>query len=358
MPIYPAGRGKWRVRIWRQGRKKDWVIHGKKADARAFEARKRVELESRGPSERIRVAPTFSDFCVTRYRRMAEVELKSSTWKVRQYQLANLQEALGPLKLTEITNEALETYKQKRVRDGRKPTTVNNELAVLQAVLSHARHLGFPCSKPKFRFLTQRGARKQARVRVWSQEEVASLYAACSELSPVILPLVVFLANTGARKGEGLALRTENIDFGRRIVRIWPTDDWQPKDGDPREVPIGDALLPWLEGAAGDYAFPSPVTGTRWAYWPKRAFDRARREAGLEGGPHTLRHTFASHFLKTTPDLFLLARVMGHSDTRVTRLYSHLLPEHLERARNAVSFAPAVRPPGSRPRLRVVVGGR
>jgi hypothetical protein len=42
------------------------------------------------------------------------------------------------------------------------------------------------------------------------------------------------------------------------------------------------------------------------------------------------------------PDLFLLARVLGHSDTRVTKLYSHLLPEHLARARNAVRFAPPV----------------
>ena len=72
---------------------------------------------------------------------------------------------------------------------------------------------------------------------------------------------------------------------------------------------------------------------------PKLQFDRARKAARLQGGPHTLRHTFASHFLKQVPDLFLLARVLGHSDTRVTKLYSHLLPEHLARARNAVRFA-------------------
>ena len=79
--------------------------------------------------------------------------------------------------------------------------------------------------------------------------------------------------------------------------------------------------------------------GDRYAFWPKLQFDRARKAARLQGGPHTLRHTFASHFLKQVPDLFLLARVLGHSDTRVTKLYSHLLPEHLARARNAVRFA-------------------
>ena len=38
------------------------------------------------------------------------------------------------------------------------------------------------------------------------------------------------------------------------------------------------------------------------------------------------------------PDLFLLARVLGQH-TRVTRLYSHLLPDHLARARNAVQLS-------------------
>jgi integrase len=79
--------------------------------------------------------------------------------------------------------------------------------------------------------------------------------------------------------------------------------------------------------------------GRRYESWPKRKFDRARKAAGLQGGPHTLRHTFASHFLKQVPDLFLLARVLGHSDARVTRTYAHLLPDHLARARNAVRFA-------------------
>ncbi len=57
-----------------------------------------------------------------------------------------------------------------------------------------------------------------------------------------------------------------------------------------------------------------------YACWPQRAFDRARRAAGLKGGPHTLRHTCATHFLKHNPDLYLLGRVLGHSHGRVTEL--------------------------------------
>lgn len=110
-----------------------------------------------------------------------------------------------------------------------------------------------------------------------------ALLDACVEASPDIVPLVLCLLNTGLRKGEAITL-------------LW------------------------------------------------EQFDRARKRAGLSGGPHVCRHTFASHLLRACADLFLLAKLMGHSDTTVTRLYAHLLPDHLERARNAVDFASPASP--------------
>lgn len=133
---------------------------------------------------------------------------------------------------------------------------------------------------------------------------------------------------------------------------IWPTDGdedddeneaWEPKNRRPREVPISDALLPWLTGERRSaWVFPAS-TGKRYAYWPENQFQRVQRKAGLKGGVHTLRHTYASYFLQTK-SLGALAGVLGHSHTRVTELYAHLLPSHLESARNAVSFAPSAGP--------------
>lgn len=134
------------------------------------------------------------------------------------------------------------------------------------------------------------------------------------------------------------------------MIEVWPGEGRQPKNGKPREVPISDSLMPFLKGERRSerWVFPSS-TGERYAEWPKLQFDRARRAAGLVGGPHVCRHTFASHFLKVRPDLFLLASVMGHSDITVTKLYSHLLPDHLARARNAVNFAPLTGEPRQAP---------
>ncbi|WP_437623345.1 tyrosine-type recombinase/integrase [Sorangium sp. So ce1151] len=211
---------------------------------------------------------------------------------------------------------------------------------MLQAVCTYARDVPVPVARFAIQPLPVRG---RGRVTFWSEAQVAELYRALEELSPELLPIVVCIVNTGMRKGEALALTWEQIDLVRGHIRIWPNEEWQPKDNEPREVPIGDGLLPWLrrERQSARWVFPCS-TGERWRCWPKLQFDRARRVAGLRGGPHTARHTYAAHFLKAVPDMYLLSQILGHSETRTSKLYAHLLPEHLERARGAVSLMPDV----------------
>jgi len=216
-----------------------------------------------------------------------------------------------------------------------------------------------------------RGSVRSARAR--------ALLASVERHAPEIADLVLFIANTGVRRGEAIALEWPRVDLKRRMILIEPSAEWQPKDNKPREIPIGRALLPMLRRRAklgGRWVFPSS-TGERFVCWPRKQFDRARAHAGhadrcallapppsggrlpggapkkapatkpkcscgaagLRGGPHKLRHTYATHFLAKVPDLHLLAQILGHSHARTTRLYAHLLPEHLDRARDAVSFS-------------------
>jgi integrase len=340
MPVYRKGkRDKWLVRIWSGGRALSWVVDGSRRDAETCEAQKRLELETAGPR---RAVPTFSDFCVGQYRPFAELRLKPSWWTKQQYMLATLMARFGDERLSAIDSTAIEEFVKKRIKDGLRAASVNNEVRVLKRVLSYARELGIPIRETKWRSLPERNKRPR---RAWTEDELERLLARCAELSPDILPMVVFLANTGARRGEALALTWDHVDLERGQILIWPSEEWQPKNGRPREVPISDGLRPWLLGERrSKWVFPSAETGDRYAYWPQKAFDRARAAAGLSGGPHTLRHTFATHFLARCPDLYLLARILGHSDVAVTKLYSHLLPDHLARARNAVSVRAPVGP--------------
>lgn len=337
MPNYPGRRkGTRRIVIWTKNRRNEWVVRGTKADGDAFEARKRLELNAGLLTTR--AAPTFSDFAKHQYIPHAQVNLKRSTWlKVRRYQLATLREFFGPMRLTEISGEAIERYKVTRAAEIGK-SSINNELRVLRTVLNLAADLGFPSGKPKIAKLKTRG---QGRVKTWSLDELARLFMEARKESETLMRMLVFLTNTGCRKGEAIAAEWDWIDFEAAMVRIPSNEVWQPKNGKPREIPMSDYCRVILSGPRKNdrWVFPKNEH-ERYTDFPKDAFWAARNRAGLTGGPHTFRHTFASLFLQREPDLFLLASVLGHSHTRTTALYTHLLPEHLARARNAVNVGP------------------
>jgi integrase/recombinase XerD len=131
------------------------------------------------------------------------------------------------------------------------------------------------------------------------------------------------------------------VDEARHLLSIPSTEFWKPKNGKPREVPIGDVLLATLRALprrSDRWIFPN-AHGERFAEFPNKRFAAVVKAAKLQGGPHTCRHTYASHFLQAVPDLHQLAGILGHSQTRVTELYTHLLPGHLDRARNAVNLS-------------------
>ena len=149
--------------------------------------------------------------------------------------------------------------------------------------------------------------------------------------------LLELLYASGLRVAEGCGLDVDDLDEGRRTVRVLG------KGSKERVVPVGESALEALaaylalRGRRRGALFLNARGGrltTRSALRIVRA--RARRAGIVQRvTPHTLRHSFATHMLGAGADLRLIQELLGHSRLSTTQRYTHVSPEHLMRVYDA-----------------------
>ncbi len=161
---------------------------------------------------------------------------------------------------------------------------------------------------------------------VLSGTEVERLLGAISSDRLRVAAMLAYGA--GLRVGEICRVRVEDIDPKRMVLRVR-----ESKRGRERYVMLSPRLLSamrayWkLARPSGPYLFCGKKPGSilRRASVHKGIASAARR-AGLQKrvGPHTLRHTFATHLLEAGTDLRTLQVLLGHASIDSTAVYLHV----------------------------------
>lgn len=154
------------------------------------------------------------------------------------------------------------------------------------------------------------------------------------------LAILELLYATGIRVGELVGLDIDDLDRGRRIVRVFGKG--RKERSVPYGLPASDALELWLSRGRPDIATDTSgaavFLGVRGARIDQRAVRRIvhDRLAAVEGapdiGPHGLRHTAATHLLEGGADLRSVQEILGHASLGTTQIYTHVSNERLRHA--------------------------
>jgi integrase len=238
-------------------------------------------------------------------------------------------------------------------------STVNRDLAALQAALSRAVDWGFltinPLTRMKravedesavVRYLSDEEeadlratlvARDQGRRRArdaanrWRRDRGYDLRPAYGVYTDHLTPLVLLALNTGLRRGELFRLQWQDVQFKRRLLTV---RGGGAKSGQTRHVPLNSEAAKVLErwkqenGGSRTFVFMN-ARSTEPLNDVKKAWAVLVKKAGLLAFRfHDLRHTFASKLVMAGVDLNTVRELLGHSDIAMTLRYAHLAPEH------------------------------
>lgn len=270
-------------------------------------------------------APTafFNDFAAD-YLVWHEREYPDSHYRVRQIFDDYLLPRFSNTRLAEFDSKEVDRWKQD-LADLMKSASVVKVLRTLKAGINKAVEWK-ECPENPIIHVTPPRILDSKPQRFYTGEEVSELLATAHA---AIWRLYV---NTGMRRAEGMMLKRDWVKSD--AVQIISTGEDRTKSGKWREVPLTGGAREALEALPGtDYVLPR----MRLESLSRLAIREAKR-ASLDGGIHTLRHTYISHLVMQGTDLRTVQHLAGHSSIRVTEGYAHLAPDHVNRAGVRISF--------------------
>ena len=219
-----------------------------------------------------------------------------------------------------------------------RPATVNRSVTeLLRKVMFRARDV-WEEPTPNIKWGAHLLEEPGERVRELSQDEEERLFRS---LRPDYQPIALFALASGVRVSGCLKLQWQDIDWGNRRIAI------KGKGGRDYVIPLSKemrAILWPLQGRHPEAVFSYTVQRTRDGR--KRGecqpvtesglmteWRRAIAEAGLKDYRwHDHRHTKATRLLRSSGNLKLVQRLLGHSRIETTGRYAHVTDDDLLRA--------------------------
>ena len=290
------------------------------------------------------------DEAVDAYSRHLEHERGFSGHTVRAYRadlasLASFAEGHGVERMRGLTLELLRDWLWQESQRGLSKATLARRSASARGLTSwHAHRSGEP--DPAARLRAPRPDRHLPRVLTREQMDamLVSLWKRASTADARALrdlAVIEILYASALRVSELVTLDIDDVDLARLTVRV--TGKGAKERVVPFGVPAKEALVDYLTDARPRLASKDAQRAGRAVFIGDRGGRLGARSVyslvasllatvpgGGPSGPHSLRHTAATHLLDGGADLRAVQEMLGHASLGTTQVYTHVSMDRLK----------------------------
>jgi integrase len=256
--------------------------------------------------------------------------------------------AASPARLRAKKNAKKPNFRELKKGDAdairRRRASANRTLTVLKAALNRAWREGKIPFDQAWRRVEPFEEADAARVRYLTVSEAKRFLNACD---PDFRRLAQAALVTGARYGELAALLVSDFSSDSGTIHVRAS-----KSGKGRHIVLNDEgaslFKAFAAGKPGDALMIAKANGSAWSKSHQarpmaEACERAKIKPSVSF--HILRHTWASLAIMAGAPLMVVARNLGHADTRmVERHYGHLAPSYVADAIRAAAPKFGIKP--------------
>lgn len=256
--------------------------------------------------------------------------------------LVQFTEALGDTDAAGLDLETLRDWLWRASQNGLAASTLQRRVSSARSFTAWLTRRGLVPSDPGLRLRTPRAGRRLPRVltRAQMDEILERLHTLAADGDPVAVrdvAIIELLYASALRVSELVGLNLADIDHDDRTVRVLGKGSKERivPYGAPAATALADYLHRGRPELAGEASGDALLLGARGARLNQRTvYELVARELnGIPGsgpaGPHSLRHTAATHLLDGGADLRVVQELLGHASLATTQLYTHVSTERL-----------------------------
>lgn len=346
--------GRWKGRVVRYdpetGKRQELTqTFDTKREAKAW-AEKEAALYRDDPNRKPPSDETLADLFEKWLAGTAAGRIRDTTLMTYRRYAAPLLNTLGSKPVKSLTPGDFQVLYAKMLKEGKATSTVHHTHVVAHSALDEAVNWGLIPFNPVDRVKPPRVTSQE--IVPPTQEEALRLLSVAE--TDRLKALWWFIALTGCRRGEAVALKWTDIDRGQRTALIQRTaaefntlltvHDTKTAKG-RRTIALSPYLLNILDEHRERQAVEREFFGVEWnregwvfpsergtMFWPTNVsthFRRLRTRAGVDSRIrlHDLRHAMATAWLTAGVPVKVVSERLGHASISITlQIYGHVLP--------------------------------